>query len=106
MSDDLKSRYAELIGAETAEEVYRKVRQWTSNLSEKEHLIRSIILDIHASLEGRLKEILRKVISPLIVSWGDSDEYERHQKQLFTTISKMSFTRVYDLLRPAFDAFD
>jgi len=106
MADDLTGTYAELIGAKTAEEVYQKVRQWTSNLTEKEHLIRSIILDIHAGLESRLKEILGKVLSPLIVSWGDREEYEKHQKRLATTISKLSFMRVYELLKPAFDAFD
>ena len=106
MPDDLKGKYAELIGAGSPEEVYQKVRKWTSNLSEEEHLIRSIILDIHATLESRLKEILRRVLSPLIVSWGDREQHERHQKQLYATIDKMSFMRAYELLGPAFDAFD
>lgn len=106
VADDLTGKYAELIGAETPEEVYQKVRQWTSNLTEKEHLIRSIILDIHAALENRLKEILGGVLSPLIINWGDDEKYEGHQKRLMDKIRKMSFMRVYELLRPAFDAFD
>ena len=106
MSDELKGRYIELINAKTPEEVYRNVRKWTSNLSEKEHLIRSIIFDIHAILEDRLKDVLRKLLSPLIVNWGDAPKFEEHQKKLSAAIKRMSFMRVYELLKPALDAFD
>src|SRR2546423_514823 len=99
MPEDLTGKYADLIGAETAEEVYRKVREWTSDLSEKEHLVRSIILEIHATVETQLKKTLHNVLSPLIVSWGNRDEYERHRKKLLNTINRMSFARVYELLR-------
>lgn len=106
MGNELKGEYAAMINAATPEEVYQKVREWTSNLSEKEHLIRSIVLDIHATLEDRLKEILRRLLSPLIINWGDLGEYEQHKKTLLATINRMSFMRVYELLKPALDAFD
>lgn len=106
MSDNLHGKYSEMINASTAEEVYQKVRQWTSNLSDREHLIRAIILTIHANLEDRLKDILYRHLSSLTVHWGDQALFDERQEKLNKTIRKMSFSRVHELLKPAFDSFD
>jgi len=94
-----------MISAPTAEEVYKKVRQWTSDLSEKEHLVRSVVLTIHANLEDRLKNVLYSYLSSLICNSGDQAQYGQRQQKLAKTIRSMSFIRVYELLKPALDSF-
>lgn len=93
--------HAGLIGASSAKEVYRLVGQWTGGLSERQHLVRSIILDLDAHLEQRLHEILDAQLSRLV--WGTD---EKHRQQLSKHIGRMSFHQVFGLLKPAFDAFD
>lgn len=106
-SDKLRGQYAELIHASTPEEVYENVRKWTSNLSAKQHLIRSIVLTIHANVEDRLKDVLCSHLSSLICRRrGNQTQYDQCQQKLIKTVRSMNFGRVYELLKPALDAFD
>jgi hypothetical protein len=102
---DSSYSYMELIGCETAEDVYERVRQWTSGLSEHEHLVRSTRLDIHANIEARLKQILYHANVQLILKGPDEEEYEQACQKLETRIRRMGFVQVHDLLRPALSVF-
>ena len=53
-----KGEYIKFIDCKDPIEVLEKVRKFSSSLSGDEHLIRSIMLDIHASIENRIKQIL------------------------------------------------
>jgi len=53
-----KIDYAKLINCSSAEEVRRFTREWSSSLSDDEHLTRSAIFEMHANVESRLKQIL------------------------------------------------
>ena len=75
--DEKKIDHAELIGADSPEEVYRRVGEWSGGLTAKQHLVRSIVLDLDAHLERRLQDILYRHLSRLV--WGRDD---KHREQL------------------------
>jgi hypothetical protein len=71
--DEKPIDHAELIGADSPEEVYRRVGQWIGGLSARQHLVRSIVLDLDAHLERRLHDILYSQLSRLV--WGRDDKH-------------------------------
>lgn len=99
------NRYMNLINCSTFEEVYAKVRSWSSDLSDHVHLVRSTILDIHLDIERVLKQILYHVLLGIIFHGEDEAEYELHCKKLEEMVSNLNFATVHRLLRPAFEAF-
>lgn len=102
-----KIDYVKFINCKTADEVYSRVREWSSELSEHEHAVRSIILEIHASVESAMKEILFLHLSELIASYKDKESVHRDCKaRLEKTIQKMAFSQVHRLLQPCFEAFE
>lgn len=94
----------DLINCKTADEVQQAVRKWTSSKSEKEHLIRSSILDIHAGVELLLKQILYQHMLNILFQDGSSKD-EKRKDSLEKEIDKMSFMTMYRILKPCFDAF-
>jgi hypothetical protein len=107
MKKSQKIDYVKFIHCETAEEVYAQVRTWISGLSEHEHTVRSVILDIHARVEAGMKEILFLHLSELVVCYKDKEEnYTTNKNKLEKTIQKMAFSHVHRLLKPCFDAFE
>ncbi len=99
--------YAELLHCETPEEVRERVREWSSSLSDDDHLVRSTILDIHASLEFRLKQIVFLQMLPLLGHYSDSDaaKQKRDVSKLEQSVRRLSFTSLQNLLEPAFKAY-
>lgn len=101
-----KIDYVKFIHCKTPQEVYKQVPSWSSNLSEHEHMVRSVILDIHATIESGIKEILFLHMAEMVVWWkGPKKEYEASRQKLEKTIQKMSFSQVYRLLCPCFEVF-
>ncbi len=95
-----KINYTELINCTTPKEVYARVREWTTTLSNDEHLIRSSILEIHAGVERELKRVLHDILLPLVILDGDEKEDKKRLAALETSIDKMSFSQVDRLLAP------
>lgn len=46
-----KIDYLNLVWFDTPEQAYRKIKEWTSNLTDDDHFVRSVIVDIHAGIE-------------------------------------------------------
>lgn len=101
MKNDAKIDHAEWIGAATPEDVYLRVAQWTGGLTDRQHLVRSIVLDLDAHLEHRLHQILFSQLSRMVL--GTDDKY---RQQLHKRVRSMSFHQASGLLKPAFDVFD
>jgi hypothetical protein len=99
--DEKQINHAELIGADSPEEVYRRVGQWTGGLTSRQHLVRSIVLDLDAHLERRLHDILYGQLSRLV--WGRDDKNREH---LAKRVRAMSFHQAFGLIKPAFDVFN
>lgn len=97
--------YTDLLNCRDPEEVRQRVRKWASSLSDQDHLIRSTILDIHASIESRLKQILYHIMLPLIFQDDNERENKRRKAAWEEEVGKMSFMAVYRLLKPCLDAF-
>ena len=101
MKNDKKIDHAEWICAATPEDVYRRVAQWTGGLTDRQHLVRSVVLDLDAHLEHRLHQILFSQLSRMVL--GTDDKY---RQQLQKRVRGMSFHQASGLLKPAFDVFD
>lgn len=101
-----KFSYAELINCKTPEEVFESVKQWYSDISDKNHIIRSIIIDLHTNIEFTMKQILYQYMIPLVIQLnGEEEKHVKQKKLLEKTITRMSFMNVYRLLKPCFDAY-
>ena len=101
MKNDEEIDHAEWIGAATPEDVYQRVAQWTGGLTDRQHLVRSIVLDLDAHLEHRLHQILFSQLSRMVLGTDD-----KHRQDLQKRVRGMSFHQASGLLNPAFDAFD
>ena len=99
-------KYATLINCRTEEEVQKAVLEWTSNKSEKEHLIRSAILEIHALVEDNLKFILFEFLVPSVSIVESKKIFKKRKDILSNMVTKLSFQQVFRLLKPGLDAFD
>ena len=102
-----KIDYIKFIGCKTAEEVFELVRQSSSDMSDHEHAVRSVILDIHARIEAVMKEILFQTLAQLVACYtGAEAKHKDCRSRLERTIQKMSFSQVHRLLAPCFEAFE
>ena len=81
----------------------KKILDWSSDLTEDEHLIRSSILEIHAYVEAQMKTVLYQHMLGLIPNLEDAFRIEQ-RKKLFKTISDMNFSTIHRLLKPCFDS--
>jgi hypothetical protein len=97
--------YLELLNCSTPNEIYQKAREFSSDRSVDEHLIRSTILDIHANVESMLKKVLYQHMLCILFQDNDRKENKKREKSLSDAITRMNFTDVYRLLKPCLDAF-
>jgi hypothetical protein len=81
----------DLINCSTPEEVYVRVREWSSDLTEQEHIVRSTIFDIDADIERVLKQVLYQSLVGLIFNGDGQEEYENHCKELERMVTKLHF---------------
>jgi len=97
--------YMDLIHCSKPEEVYATVRDWISDLTDHEHLVRSTILDIHADVERVMKQTLYHILLGVMFHGDDESEYENYCENLERTVTKLNFATVYRILKPCFDAY-
>ncbi len=100
-----KDYFAKMINCRTPQEVYARVRTWSSPLSDHEHLVRSTILDIQANVERQLKRILHLHLRRLVFIGEDVAKAAKCQDSLLKHVERMSYTRVYHLLQPCLESF-
>ena len=98
--------YKKLIHCDSADDVRKSVLEWSSDLTEEEHLIRGAILEIHATIEEYLKYILYKITEKSLLIPEDKQIFEESKQQLWKRILRMSFSQVYNLLKPGLDTFN
>ncbi len=98
--------FAKLINCQTAEEVRERVLEWSTDITKEDHLIRAAILEIHANIEYEIKIILYKILEKSLVIPPDKSIFEDSKNKLWNKIRRMSFSNVYQLLKPGFISFD
>ena len=98
-------RYMDLISCRTPEEVYARVREWSSDLSDEHHLIRSTILDIQAEVERTLKQVLYQILHPVVFHGEDETEHEAYRAKLEDMVTGLPFSTVHRLLKSPLDAY-
>ena len=99
-----KNEYLKLLNLSPAE-VLSRVREWSSELSEDEHLIRSVVLEIDANLEAALHDVLYEHMRSILPIWGKPEEDAKARQQLRDEVDSMWFGRVWGLLKPCMLAF-
>ena len=97
--------YVAFLHCKTPEEVFQKVKSWSTKSSESEHVARSVILDIHAKIEEKMKRILFLHLKKIVLVIKNRAENESYVQALEKTVFAMYFGQVYRLLKPSFDSF-
>jgi len=94
-----KNEYLDLVGFGSPEEAYKKIKEWSSELSDDDHFVRSVIFDIHAGIEYLLREILYAHFKTIIFQDSTDEDINRAQ-DLKKMINKLGFGQVMNLLWP------
>jgi hypothetical protein len=95
-----KTYYLDLVGFKTPEEAYKKIKEWTSRLTDDEHFIRSVIFDIHAGIELLFRQIFYHHFESLLFLTGEIKNDEKVKKSFDSMISRLSFGQMYRILWP------
>ena len=93
--------YLRVLGLDATDDVVSKIKLLSSDLSDEEHIIRSCIFDIHATIERLLKELFKKTFSCHLFFMDDNEE---HNKSIVSeqekALDKLSFMEVWRCLKP------
>lgn len=100
MTDKKKNQYVDLVGFKTSEEAYKKIKEWTSNLSDDDHFVRSVIFDIHAGIEVLFRQIFYHHFKPIIFETGKKFEDELALDDLRKMIERLGFEQMKRILWP------
>jgi len=95
-----KNSYLDLVGFDTPEQAYKLIKEWTSNLSDKDHFVRSVIFDIHAGIEMLFRQIFFHYFKPIIFETGEVDIDQKVADDLKIMVEKLSFGNMYQILWP------
>ena len=100
-----KYKPSEVLGIKEPGEILESVRSWSSNLSKKEHLIKSAVLEIHQNCELRLDRIINKLLTYNAPLGFADKEIEVSKNEIWNEIGRMSFLVKVKLLRPMLKAW-
>lgn len=99
-----KISYLKLVGFDSPEEAYKKVQEWTSDLNDKEHIIRSIIIEVHIAIEDYLKQATELLLEGYL--FNDSDENLKIDKEnLSSSFERVGFRELYKFIKPVLDSW-
>ena len=93
-------RYLDLMNFQSADQAYAEVKKLASSLSDKEHLTRSCIFDLHAAVEVELKRIFYHTFHAHLFL---SDEEEHNKKTVADfekMIERLGFQDIFRVLKP------
>ena len=96
--------YMDLMGFSTSEEAYTNVKDWSSGLSDSEHLARSTIQDIQLSVEIRLKHILYEILVPAVLKGNDEAVYRNNCHKVEEMLRRLPIGTVIRILQPILKA--
>ena len=95
-----KTSYLDLVGFDTPEQAYRKIKEWSSDLSDDEHFIRSTIFDIHAGIEILFRKVFFNYFKPITFQTGKESEDNIVFNSLEKMVNSLSFGEMYKILWP------
>ncbi len=94
------NRYLDLMNFRSAEEAYAEVKKLVSNLSDKEHLIRSCIFDLHAAVEIELRRVFYHTFHAQLFLTDDEGHNEEVKANFEKMIDRLGFMDMFRVLRP------
>jgi len=89
----------------TPAEAYMRVKEWASELTDDEHLIRSCIFDLHAAVEIELRRIFYHTFKAHLFLTDDEEENKKTIATFDRMIARLGFSEMYRILRPIFDSW-
>ena len=96
-----ENKYMDLLNIEKEEEVHEEIKKLSSNLSDKDHLIRSSILEMHAAVEIELRRIFYHTFYEHLFLTNDEEQNKKIETEFSKAISKLSFMEMWRVLKPA-----
>jgi DNA-directed RNA polymerase subunit F len=99
-SKKLDKEYLDMVGFTTPEEAYKKIKEWVSDLSDQDHLIRSTIFDIHAGIELELRRIFYHHNKSLLFLTGKEKEDAVVLRDFEKMVDKLNFGDISRILKP------
>jgi hypothetical protein len=91
---------SETLGIENPEKILHQVREWSSKLSKDDHIIKSVVQEIHQNCEIRLDRILNLLLTYCIPMGSGDDEILKTEEDIWDQIGKMNFMQKYIILKP------
>lgn len=95
-----ENRYLDLVGFDTPEQAYKKIKEWTSNLTDNDHFVRSVIFDIHAGIEILFRQIFSHYFRPIIFETGKESEDKKVFSDFQEMVEGLSFGQMNKILWP------
>ena len=95
------SLYMDMLSCHSEEELFSKVRQLTSSLTDREHDILSVILQLHAAVEDELQQVLRDSLKDHLFMSDDEEENSKTEAHFSKMMNKLGFGSMYRILKPA-----
>jgi len=95
-----ENQYLDLVGFTTPEQAYKKIREWTSNLTDDDHFVRSVIFDIHAEIEILFRQIFYHYFKPIVFKTDKEDDDKKVFADLEKMVEELSFGNMYKILWP------
>lgn len=95
-----KDQYLDLVGFDTPEQAYKKIKEWTSDLTDDDHFVRSVIFDIHAGIEILFRQIFYHYLKPIVFETGKKDNDKKVFSDLEKMVEDLSFGQMYKILWP------
>ncbi|MBU0503897.1 MAG: hypothetical protein ABH882_06825 [Candidatus Omnitrophota bacterium] len=97
---DKRPKASEILNIDDPNAVLHYVRSWSSELSEKEHVIKSVILEIHHNSEVILDKILYKLLTYGTPKGTTSKDVDEVEKEIWEAIGSINFEQKFRLLKP------
>lgn len=94
------NRYLDLMNFRSAEEAYAEVKKLVSDLSDKEHLIRSCIFDLHAAVEIELRRVFYHTFHAQLFLTDDEEHNRQVEASFEKMIDRLGFMDMFRVLRP------
>ena len=91
---------SEILGIKDPKEVLYYVRQWTSDISGKEHIIKSVVQEIHQNCEIKLDRIIYKLLIYCTPQGDTEEEIDKTKNEVWSQIGRIGFEQKYRLLKP------
>jgi len=100
MTNRDKNQYLNLVGFDTPKQAYQKIKEWTSDLTDDDHFVRSVIFGIHAGIEILFRQIFYHYFKPIVFETSKEVEDKIVFSDLEKMIDDLSFAQMCKILWP------